>query len=299
MYWRSISRSCTTLAYGAGLYVVGTNDAKIYSSPDLVTWTERTNPGGSLHDVVSICWNGSIFVGVGNDGSSSPGGSYIVTSSDGVTWTERTGPGDDSHLNKVAWNGSVFCAGGSQGVTNTYIITSPDGITWTERTSTLTSIQGIAWNGSVFCAVGGITIETSPDGITWTSRTVAGSPAGMVDVTWNGTVFCSVGYQSGPPYSYAATSPDGITWTERTTGAYWFLYGINSDGTDLRAVGYGGSGPATQAVKSVDDGVTWTDFDNRGNFKTPSDVEYTNNQWFVLSDYGSYVGVEGVGILWM
>ena len=125
-----------------------------YTSPDGVTWTNRSVAAGYYLDIV---WHNSIFVSVGLSGA-------IVTTPTGVTWTARTS-GTTNHLRKVASNGSVIVAVGDSGT----IVTSLDGATWTVRTSGITTnIAKAIWNGSMFVAVGtGGTILTSPDGATW------------------------------------------------------------------------------------------------------------------------------------
>ena len=57
-------------------------------------------------------------------------------------------------VNALAWNGSVFVAGGGDG----NIATSPDGVTWTHQPQIKTTAWGTSWvyalagNGSVFVA---------------------------------------------------------------------------------------------------------------------------------------------------
>ena len=74
------------------------------------------------------------------------GASVVMTSPDGTTWTSRT-PAANNDWRSIAWNGTVFSAGGTSGSGNR-IMTSPDGITWTSRTSAKDSWwPAMAWNG--------------------------------------------------------------------------------------------------------------------------------------------------------
>ena len=136
----------------------------------------------------NAAWNGSLWVLMALTSK------RCATSSDGITWTSRTMSGAQGWQD-VAWNGTLFCAVGSNGGA-TLCATSPDGVTWTEQTAT-TGYCAVAWNGSVFCAVGnasGTAAATSPDGVTWTARTLPTSQT-WADIAWNGTVFCAVSLQ--------------------------------------------------------------------------------------------------------
>lgn len=174
------------------------------TSPDGITWTQRTMPVSA--EWISIAWNGSVFCAV------SFGSSIAATSPDGITWTQRTMPVSSAWY-AIAWNGSVFCAISHN---SNIAATSPDGITWTQRTMPLsTGWRAIAWNGSVFCVVvdslASDVVATSPDGITWTQHAL---PTTLVReaIAWNGSVFCTV---AGSSY-IVVTSPDGITWSPAT-----------------------------------------------------------------------------------
>ena len=130
-------------------------------------------------------------------GNSGVGGETIAYSSDGITWTASTNGTSifTSSCNYVAWNGSIWVAGGNG--TNS-IATSPDGMTWTASTNGnsifTNSCNGVAWAGSKWVAVGQGTnnsIATSPDGMTWTASTNI----------FNGNAFCVASEVSNyPPY---------------------------------------------------------------------------------------------------
>jgi hypothetical protein len=131
----------------------------IFTSPDGITWTDRTHPKGS--DLYSITWakDDRLFIAFGNaDGTDA----YIITSPDGINWTERSNP-KSVHLQGAAdWNGSIVVAVGTlEAAGDTYLITSSDGINWVERATPVTQgLFGIAWNGKVFVAVGGSSTPT-------------------------------------------------------------------------------------------------------------------------------------------
>lgn len=214
---------------------------KCATSPDGITWTERTLP--AARNWSSVVWNGSVFCAIAYSDK-------CATSPDGITWTERTMPASRQWY-KIAWSGTVFCAIAVDSTDK--CATSPDGITWTERTHAATQTRyDIAWNGTVFCAIAISTdkCETSSDGITWTERTMPASRSWNA-IAWSGTVFCAVAIG---PTDKCATSPDGITWTERTLAASTQLLSIVWNGTIFCAVGL-----STDKAETSPDGITWTE----------------------------------------
>jgi len=123
-------RTCiaTGVNHPVSLAVVSRSAGGFITSPDGITWTERTHPAVSKN-MRAVCWGGSVFVGVG--------ATVVVTSPDGITWTDRTAnipvPLAAAIWRDVAYDTSlglfVAIAEGSG------TMTSPDGITWTQRTS--------------------------------------------------------------------------------------------------------------------------------------------------------------------
>lgn len=101
--------------YGAGLFVRASG-ATPYTSPDGVTWTQRT-AGATTWS--SIAYGNGIFVMVGGTSSS-------YTSLDGINWTARTLP-SITGWSTVIFSSGLFIAIGSGNVG----ASSSDGITWT------------------------------------------------------------------------------------------------------------------------------------------------------------------------
>lgn len=196
---QTVSSSVLTwsIAYGAGLYVTVGTGSIVRSSPDLVTWTARTNaPQSSAY---SIVYGGGKFVYVTTD--------WAVYSSNGISWTNVAITG--GALRGITYGNSLYVVVGGSG----YIATSPDAITWTQRTVSGTpSFTGVCWTGSLFVAVGSSgAIHTSPDGITWTSRT-SGITNTLRAVSYIGSTIVAVG-----DASRILTSTNGVTWTARTS----------------------------------------------------------------------------------
>jgi len=189
-------------------------------------------------NLFGVCWNGSIFTAVGENGEA-------LTSSDGINWTARS-TGTTNQLNSVVWASNQLVTVGAFGT----IRTSPTGVTWTARTSgTTLSLNSVAWSGTQLVAVGATgTVITSTDGITWTART-SGTTNQLNHVTWSGSQFVAVGNGG-----VVLTSPTGTTWTVRTSGTTQHLTSIvwGAGGTNkFLAVG-----PKEFVLSSVD-GVVW------------------------------------------
>jgi hypothetical protein len=165
------------VAYGNGTFVAVGNGGTILTSPDGVSWTQRTS--GTSNSLSGVTYRNGTFVAVGLGGT-------ILTSPDGVTWTQRTS-GTRNWLSGVTYgNGPSWRWGDGP------ILTSPDGVNWTARANgdgqqalgrglrqRHDSLRGVAYGNGTFVGTGG-TILTSPDGVNWTVRasgTATGSSA--------------------------------------------------------------------------------------------------------------------------
>jgi len=212
------SSALYSAAYGAGTWVVGAYNSRLFTSTDDgATWTYQNgiysiNATSTLY---GVAYGNSRFVAVSNNGRT------FYSTDGGVTWA-LVASGVAITLNAITYGNSKFVTGGVSGS----LLTSPDGITWTNYTSTITAttfgtntITGIAWSGTKFVVVGGTgQALTSPDGITWTYQgglvsVLTEANSSIYSVTWTGAEFVAVG---GTSSAIVATSPDGITWTNRT-----------------------------------------------------------------------------------
>jgi len=133
------------VAYANGLFVAiaRSTSTSFATSPDGITWTERTVPSGAYY---AIIYANNLWVAVGNG--------VCVTSTDGITWTARTMAGN---MGTIAYGRGLFVAfgagkfGGSYSGATTYY-TSPDGITWTSRTCTSMGYADVVFDGFSFLA---------------------------------------------------------------------------------------------------------------------------------------------------
>ena len=189
--------------------IIGNNTKKIATSPDGITWTERTT--SSRVAWRSICWSQhhEAFYAF------SLNNNKVAISSDGITWNEQTILTNNS-WRTVCWSDTlqIFC-----GIYDTNKIgISLNGTTW-EQKGSLSNIDwsSICWSPEqeIFCAIAYDTnkVATSPDGETWTERTLP-SRDNWSSICWAPKLrmFYAVAYNSNK----LATSPNGINWTETT-----------------------------------------------------------------------------------
>lgn len=225
---------------------------KIWSSPDLDTYTQRTSglEGIILND---IKYASSLFVAVGGDIHM-----YILTSSDGISWTSYNLdmlPGN--RLSRVCNDGSGTWV--AVGVSNT-IVRSTDGITWTSipNGASVVNLTGIAFGNSVFVATASDgNVFTSSNGTSWTERTT-GAADQLLDVVFGGSLFVAVG-GSGQIY----TSSNGISWTARTSPSIQTWTGVAYSGSQFMIVGNPSGNPYIPTAYSSD-AITWTGGSNVG-----------------------------------
>jgi len=192
----------------------------IHTSPDGVTWTERT--AGVPARLNDVTWTGSGFVAVGDGGA-------IVTSTDGQAWTPRSMPVvNQPALYGVAASPTRLVAVGTQwdnGISDIagLIITSGDGGASWQAVPGLrrAALYAVIWADGQFVAVGSTldrstaqaTAFTSTDGLAWTQRNLDTLVmTTLQDVAWGGGRYVAVGYGG------AATSTDGISWQPTGSG---------------------------------------------------------------------------------
>jgi hypothetical protein len=214
------------VTFGNSIYCAVFTNGNIATSPDGITWTQRTaSPTGTWR---RVAWNGNVFCAIDSYNG------IISTSPDGITWTQRTSP--FFSYRDIVWNGTVFCVVGYFASGTIRCLTSPDGIIWTPHTMPVTGgtsavdgYQSITSNntGRLVASVSH-TYNTFYDfaysvdnGSTWTPSSRAFNDYPYTNLTWDGTNFVAYGRDfttgaggesvSYAPYSY---SPDGVTWTE-------------------------------------------------------------------------------------
>ena len=222
-------------------------------SYDGLMWYPGTAAINASGNINAFAYNGSnLWVALGNNGN-------IATSPNGITWTSRTTPFNGTSAGGLAYNGSLWVAGGGSNpnASNT-LAYSTDAITWTAIASGGFSNggcgggQSIGWNGSYWVAVGqtglnvgaGATTNTSNavlysfNGSNWfNSRTVPATFLTGRTVAWSPTLNIWAAGGAGTP----ANSSNNLIWS--TDGSNW-----------SNAISVIGTGPNTQVNAIIWDG---------------------------------------------
>jgi photosystem II stability/assembly factor-like uncharacterized protein len=248
------------LAWHGGLWVaVGKTEAvpvgekikqfSLYTSPDGITWTDRSFDG----DVPGIPYTIYSVTRVGNQWVAAASG-YVLISADGISWTYRRG---GIKNRAAASNGTrLVLAGGTESENNSgFVHSSTDGgTTWTNEFLGSSYLRGLVWSGARFIAVGDRGhIFTSPTAApsSWTHqqlptgqdlRGIAYDPAA-------GFVIVGGNLSTGP---VIFTSSDGTNWIPRFISGVQLLYSVIRAGNLWVATGYDG------LVVTSPDGATWT-----------------------------------------
>jgi hypothetical protein len=225
------------------------NSVTAAAKGDLVVGN-ATNDSG----VLSVGANNTVLTA---DSSTATGLKWSAPASTGYTWTGRAISA--SNILKVAYNGSLFVAGGSSGV----LLTSTNGTTWTSRTSGFGSngVFAIIYNTSAaLWIIGGDngSLATSPDGVTWTLRTSNMSTNQINDFADSGSTIVGVGRGGGSTNTGGIIySTNGTTWTRKSQ--------TPTIGTSYNSVVYNGTNWVVGANNSTnnylyasDPSSTWT-----------------------------------------
>jgi hypothetical protein len=199
IYWtekHNFGVQCSSIIYEKAIYVFGLNNNKIYTSTNLITFTERLSLAGSSQ----------VFVAFGNNVFVVSVASKIYTSSDALTWTEQV---FTITKYRLFFGKTLFHI-----ATVNTLYTSPDGITWTQRQN----IGSVAFEYDksdslliIGCANGDI--FTSVDEYVWTKRQTL--PPGIYGFTYGDSGFLA---GAGDKKAYLFT-PQLFAWRE-ITGAW-------------------------------------------------------------------------------
>jgi hypothetical protein len=174
--------------FANGLWTAVGTFKTIWTSPDGVTWTSRSNPGTSLMVYNAVRYGNGLWVAVGSSGA-------ILTSPDGVTWTLRTS-GTTQQFNDVRFANNTWVAVGNNGI----IRTSTDGITWVDGSVGATPL--VNWT-NVEYGDGKWVIGSGLDGLiyssataaagSWINRTPTGSTGSVNDLLYANGKWVAVG----------------------------------------------------------------------------------------------------------
>jgi hypothetical protein len=190
----------------SGLFVavasngIGSGTNNVMTSPDGVTWTQRTGANGNAWN--SVTYGNGLFVATATSGS---GADYVMTSPDGINWTPRSAPSG-------SWRGVTFgswSAKVSQKSINANVATlttiSNHNFSPNQRV-TITGVDATFDGTYVILGVPTLTTFTYAK-IEADLPVTSVSPAGTASTG----LFVGVSVGGG-----VMTSPDGTAWTSRT-----------------------------------------------------------------------------------
>jgi hypothetical protein len=198
------------IAFGNGVFVVGCQDGKIYTSADGLTWTQRTS--GTINALRCGVFGGGTWVILGMNNT-------LVRSTNNTTWTHTllSTTVSLSMPTSVAHSGTRFVATRDPSVTlsnSDNFAYSNDGLTWVKPATGLSQpSRGIAYGGGQF------TLATRPavvstDGITFAGRFVLTDQVYRASCRAFGKYYL---FGVGPGDKTAGSSLDGVTWEALTT----------------------------------------------------------------------------------
>ena len=229
--------------------------SKVYTSPDAITWTERTHNYNIGYNIV---WNGSLFIMcLGTSGTAST----IEISPDGINWTSiSVASSGNEYWTSAAWSPSLglwVLAGyeATAGYT-AYLMYSYNASTWTTigPSAGAYTLYDIQWNGTNFVAAGITYLFYSTTG---TAFTLFAHGLGTVySLAWSPTLGRWVAVTNGAIY-YTNTNNGSGGWTTTSftpfTGAILNSVAWSPQLNQFVAVGAAG----THTIAYSYDGITW------------------------------------------
>jgi hypothetical protein len=193
--------AASDVTYGNGIFVgAGNADGSFYTSPDGITWTQRSGAVGAYNG--AITFGNGVFVAVGKNGSS-----WAQTSPDGINWTARSLPVATEWQGVEYISGGTFIAVSILGASTSQIAKSTDnGATWTGIISTAgaNAPASIATDGSmVVVTSSGVSAWYSADGGTsWFGANDNSLGNNQFGLTYgNGKFVTPSGYGSSPYFA--------------------------------------------------------------------------------------------------
>ena len=245
---------------GLFMAVAGFTTTGVQTSPDGITWTQKTAPA----DLVAIApepGGANWWVAIGLTGSTY----QAWTSTDGgTTWTSRTfatvGKGAVLDIIRPTTNKFIAFAPGPVGGDSMYAqISSDSGINWSKVYVTGSSIastiyfRGVMSNGAGrWVAIGGdgVIVYSDDNGATWTEAAIS-----AIEKLY------AIGYHASMTPKWVAvgtdgvtaTSTDGASWTSATAASTQDLVDVDCNGTVWAAADEAGT------IFTSTNGSTWTE----------------------------------------
>ena len=194
----------------------------VWTSPDLVTWTNRPLPSGistSAQLLTVVSGPGGILIASGNLSGS------VLESSNATTWTQLLLPGSDTIYASAASADTVVLAGSTGAV----YVSATNGATWSKLSIGSVAIQAAIWNAGVFFLGGqsGNTWISTTNAKTWIAGNV-GNSNNILAVALTSPVYAVSGVAGSLQIS---TDTGAAAWSSVT------IPGLSTDITNMRSIG--------------------------------------------------------------
>jgi hypothetical protein len=275
------------IAYGNGVWVAVAasiaGGTSVYSSPNGITWTQRT--AAQTNNWAGVAYGNGWFVAVSINGSS-----RVMRSQDGISWAAASAA-EANGWRSVSYGNGKFIAVSNTG-SNRAMISSDDGATWTPSNIGARSWLSIEYGSGVWVANSASEIKRSTDdGATWIDElsTAPIQPRGRAAYGNGGWVLSAYDYGLSQVRVY--TSTDGASWTLSaavTSGSVGDYHAL-AFGNGLHALVTEGGG----AYISTDAGASWTPYpgplDNvgtSGTFGQPVSMAFGQSQFSMVCNSG-------------
>lgn len=272
---------------GSVFCAVAYGTAVAFTSPDGVTWTQRTLPVSTNWQ--AIAWNGNVFCAIAYNTN------IAATSPDGITWTQQT------LSNSRAWrsitsNGTTFLIVASN--TNISAISTNDGVSWTENAMSATrDWRTVIYAKGIYLASAYVpnssigNIATSANGVTWTNRFSHPYGGGYCYYSANFDRF----FNSTANFQVFYTSTDGIIWNYTSSFGEFSNSYYTSFYRDIPTGGVICVIPNTRYFYyNVTDASTVFTSAGLGLALSSQAINYSNNVFLVVGNAGYRISTDGV-----
>ncbi len=171
-----VTKHLYSASYGNGLWIVTGDSLAILTSPDAITWTQRTPPAAytdGSRDLYGTVWDGTQYITAGEFGA-------VMTSPNGITWTAR-GDNIPACFEKDWWTNDIARSHGYAGSDSSWNFRNV-GAKKVAATDSITIGADTKWYRSA------ANMMRTPDSVTIDGRVIiAGAVTGAAS-NWSGLV---------------------------------------------------------------------------------------------------------------
>ena len=261
------------MTYGNGTFAAVAFGTVAATSPDGITWTQRTMPATGTWQ--SVTYGNGTFVAIATNSN------IAATSTDGVTWTQRTLPATADWHAVTYGDGTFVAVEGSKNIA----FTSTDGVTWTQRTLPVALYwRSVTYGNGTFVAMAQSSNIAITSDSTLQFLPLSGETASTLNLTGltaddEGDRYrVVVDSPSVEPVTsdVATLTPPPITFTQHPQS----IQGDPTAGSAVSfysGVSYSGSGSVSYQWYYIEDGVTTAITQVDYSYSSPTSSSYRRN----------------------